>query len=129
MNATLTKRLFRVIQSGSSTTWTRRVGASLRRKRSKVFPWSAEKANSYQLACNNDAAPMIQTSRISFAITNGSIYSLVVDGVNGASGVVKLTYKASPNPPSLASLIPPDGLLFTDTQPVASARYFRAVFP
>lgn len=40
---------------------------------------------------------------MSFAVTNGSIYSLV-DGVNGAAGVVKLSYKATPTPPTLTSL-------------------------
>lgn len=53
------------------------------------------------LACNNDASPLIPTSRMSFSVTNGSIYSVVVDGVNGASGIAKLTYAATRTPLTL----------------------------
>ncbi|KAB2660288.1 MAG: hypothetical protein DVB31_14380 [Verrucomicrobia bacterium] len=54
------------------------------------------------LDCNNDVAPLDPTSRVSFAITNGSIYSVAVDGVKGASGKVRLHFKAVRSPPRIS---------------------------
>lgn len=49
------------------------------------------------LACNNDISPADKGSQMSLSVTNGTIYSLVVDGVNGATGVVKLSYALTAN--------------------------------
>ena len=53
------------------------------------------------LACADDASPSDKTSRLTLGITNGAIYSLVVDGVNGKSGKVKVNYQATRNPPKI----------------------------
>ena len=55
------------------------------------------------LACGDDVSPTDKTSRMSLSITNGSIYSLVVDGVGGKSGKVKINYTAARNPPVITT--------------------------
>jgi hypothetical protein len=55
------------------------------------------------LACGDDVSPVDKTSRMTLSITNGSIYSLVVDGVGGRSGKAKINYTATRNPPVITT--------------------------
>jgi len=50
------------------------------------------------VACDNDSGTNGRTSRVTFAATSGTIYFIAVDGVNGASGTVRLNYAAGAAP-------------------------------
>lgn len=46
-----------------------------------------------EVACNNDAAPILRTSAVSFCAQAGNVYYVLVDGVGGAAGTVRLNYR------------------------------------
>jgi len=50
------------------------------------------------VACDNNSGTNGRTSRVTFAATSGTIYFIAVDGVNGASGTVRLNYAAGAAP-------------------------------
>ena len=50
------------------------------------------------MACDNDSGANGKTSRASFNAQAGTIYYIAVDGVNGASGTVKLNYAVGAPP-------------------------------
>ena len=54
------------------------------------------------VACDNDSGTNGKTSRVSFSAQAGTIYYIAVDGVNGASGTVKLSYSVGA-PPTITS--------------------------
>ena len=50
------------------------------------------------VACDNDSGANGKTSRVVFQAKAGTIYYMAVDGVNGASGTVKLNYTVGSTP-------------------------------
>ena len=50
------------------------------------------------VACDNDSGANGKTSRVVFQAKAGTIYYIAVDGVNGASGTVKLNYTVGSTP-------------------------------
>lgn len=52
------------------------------------------------LACDNNSGADGKTSRAAFTATRGTIYYIAVDGVNGASGTVKLSFMVG-TPPAI----------------------------
>jgi hypothetical protein len=46
-------------------------------------------------AYNNDAGFGVQTSRVRFKVWSGDVLRIAVDGYNGASGSIVLTWKQS----------------------------------
>src|SRR5262249_53475587 len=45
------------------------------------------------VGCDNDGGPNGKTSRVTIQATEGTLYFIAVDGVNGVSGTVQLNYK------------------------------------
>ncbi len=69
-------------------------------------------------AQNDNATRDISTSLIQFGVTAGTEYEIAVDGANGATGLIQLTYNfvASSDPPAIILSVPPDhSLRFGDT--------------
>ena len=54
------------------------------------------------VACDNNSGANGQTSRVTFQATAGTIYYIAVDGVNGASGTVKLHFIVG-TPPAITA--------------------------
>ena len=53
------------------------------------------------ITCQNDQWPGNTSSAVSFPVTGGVLYLIVVDGVNGAHGTAKLNYNYIPNAPTI----------------------------
>ena len=54
------------------------------------------------VACDNDSGANGKTSRVTFTATQGTIYYIAVDGVNGASGTVRLNFIVG-TPPAITA--------------------------
>ena len=60
-------------------------------------------ASLISVACNDDVSPSVLTSRVSFNVTAGVTYYLVVDGKNGAYGTAYFNYQLT-TPPTVSTL-------------------------
>jgi hypothetical protein len=60
-----------------------------------VFVRSTTNAGLSQIACNNDSATNVKTSSLIVPVQGGTTNFVVVDGVNGATGVLQLNYSMS----------------------------------
>lgn len=66
------------------------------------------------VAENDNAEVNVTSSKVRFAATAGAVYGVVVDGANGAAGVIALNIKPAPPPP------PPGNDLFANRTDIGS---------
>ncbi|MEO8426833.1 MAG: hypothetical protein ABI651_06950, partial [Verrucomicrobiota bacterium] len=71
------------------------------------------------VACDNDSGQDGKDSKVSFAVTAGTVYFIAVDGVNGASGTATLNYSLLV-PPRISAI--PDQVTDEDT-PTGTIRF------
>jgi hypothetical protein len=79
------------------------------------------------VACDNDSGANGKTSRVMFPARAGTIYYIAVDGVNGASGTVKLNYNVGAAPEIITQPISRTVLPSTSVTLSAAANGFPAL--